>query len=218
MGRGKLALVLLLAAAPALRAQAGSPTLDLILPPRVVAGVDVPSTGLSGVLTGGHRRELLNSGWSTVIHARVELWRKGGFLGLFFAQESAIEWDIVVDYAPATKLYTIRRIVDNKVENLGDVRSIEAAEQLLRKPYNVPLSPGRRGGRYFYEFAVDISTLSLSDLEAWQRWVRGEAQPAIQGKKSPATSFQRGLGSLLSRVLGGETQSYETRSGIFNAG
>lgn len=217
MGRGTIALVLLLAAS-ALRAQGGSPTLDLILPPRVVAGVDVPSTGISGILSEGHRRELLNSGWSTAIHARVELWRKGGFLGLFFEPESVIEWDVVIDYAPASKLYTIRRVVDNTVEHLGDASSIEGAEQILRRPYNAALTPRRRGGRYFYVFAVDVTTLSLSDLEAWQRWVKGEAQPAIKGKRSPVGAFQRGLGSLLSRVLGGETQSYETRSGIFNAG
>ena len=112
----------------------------------------------------------------------------------------------------------MRRVVDNRVETLGEVASIEAAEQLLRRPFSVPLTPRSRGGRYFYVFTIDVSTLSLGDLEAWQRWVRGEAQPAVQGKKNPATALQRGLGSLLSRVLGGETQSYERRSDTFTAG
>ena len=65
---------------------------------------------------------------------------------------------------------------------------------------------------------IEISVLSLSDLDAWQRWVKGEAAPAIQGKRNPVGAFQRGIGALLSRVLGGDTQSYETRSGVFTAG
>ena len=123
-----------------------------------------------------------------------------------------------VGYSPASKIYHVRRVLNDRVENLGEHKTIEAAEQVLRQPYRTALSPARRGARYFYVFAVDISTLSLSDLDAWQRWLRGEAQPAVQGKKSLPTAMQRGIGSLLSRVLGGETQSYDTRSGIFTAG
>jgi hypothetical protein len=216
MARGTLALVLMLAVAPALRAQDGSPRMDIIVTDRVVARTDFPATTISGVLTEGHRRELLTSGWPTAIHGRVELWKKG-FLG-FFDREASFEWDVIVDYSPATKLYYLRRIVDNQTELLGEVSTVEAAEQLLRRPFNVALLPRSRGGRYFYVLNVDISTLSLSDLEAWQRWVRGEARPAVQGKKNPATALQRGLGSLLSRVLGGDTQSYERRSDTFTAG
>jgi hypothetical protein len=216
MARGTTLLVLVLAAAQPLRAQEGSPRLGLDLPERMVAGVTVPRTSIAGVLTEGHRREMLHSGWSTAVHARVELWKKG-FLGLF-DREGVIEWDVIVEFAPATKTYHLRRILDNRVEDLGEAASIEAAEQILRRPFNPALPPRSSGKRYFYTFGVDISTLSLSDLEAWQRWVKGEAQPAVQGKRSPATAVQRGLGSLLSRVLGGDTQSYETRSGVFSAG
>ena len=56
------------------------------------------------------------------------------------------------------------------------------------------------------------------DLDAWQRWVRGEATPAIRGDSSRVTALQRGLGSLMSRVLGGDRQQYEKQSGSFTAG
>src|SRR3954462_15583952 len=108
MVKGVLPVLLALFAAMPLGAQDGSPRLDLIVPPRVQARIDAPTTAISGVLTEGHRRELLNSGWSTAIHAHVELWKKGGLFGLSFDRESVLEWDIVLDFAPATKIYQVR--------------------------------------------------------------------------------------------------------------
>lgn len=178
--------------------------------------VGVPTATMTGILSEGHRRELLHGGWPTAIRARVELWRRGT-LGAF-DRESGVEWDVIIEYSPASKVYHLRRIIDNRAEELGEATSIEAAEQLLRKPFSPPVSPRRRGDQYFYSFSAEISTLSMSDLEAWQRWVRGEATPAIRGKRNPVGVFQRGLGSLLSRVLGGDTQTYRTQTVLFRAG
>ena len=216
MARGTIAFALILAAAPTLRGQGKSPRVDLHLPETVVAGSGVAATTISGILTEGHRKELLNSGFPIAIQARLELWRQGRF-GVF-GLESDFEWDIIIEYSPASKQYHLRRIVDNRPTDLGEVSSIEAAEELLRQPFSPPLSPQREGGRYFYLFSAEVSALSLSDLEAWQRWIKGEAQPAVRGKRNPGTALQRGLGSLLSRLLGGDTQSYERRSSVFTAG
>ena len=197
-------------------ARAQSPRLHLSRPEPAVAHTSVPTAIMSGILSEGHRRELLHGGWPTAISARVELWRRGA-LGAF-DRESAFEWDVIVEYSPASKVYHLRRVINNRVDDLGETASIEAAEQNLRRPYSPPLSPQRRGETYFYSFEVEISTLSMSDLEAWQRWVRGEATPAIRGKRNPVGVFQRGLGSLLSRVLGGDRQTYRTQTTRFSAG
>jgi hypothetical protein len=189
-----LVFALLLAATSALRGQGKSPRVDLTLPQQVVAGSSVATTTITGILTEGNRQELLHSAWPTKIHGRIELWRRGRF-GVF-DRESVFEWDVIVDYSPATKVYHLRRVVDNKVDLLAEVTTIEAAEQALRAPFSPPLSPGRQGGRYFYLLNAEVSTISLSDLEAWQRWIKGEAQPAVRGQKNPVGAFQRGLGSL----------------------
>ena len=216
MGRGSLAGILILATASRLAGQGNSPRVEVTRPEVVLAGTGVATTTISGVLTEGHRKEMLLAAWPTRIHGKLELWRKG-FLGAY-DRESVFEWDVIIDYSPASKIYHLRRVIDNRVELLDEVTSVEAAELVLRKPFSPPLSPGRSGDKYFYLFNVEVSTMSLSDLDAWQRWLKGEAQPAVRGKKNPVGAFQRGVGALLSRVLGGDSQSYERRSTPFSAG
>lgn len=215
MARGSLAFVLLLAAAPA-RGQDKSPRVDITRPDVVFAGTGVATTTISGMLTEGNRRDLLLGGWPTAVHGRLELYRRG-FLGTY-DRESSFEWDVIVEYSAVTKIFHLRRVIDNAVENLGEVATLDEADRILSRPFSPPLSPSRRGDRYFYLFNAEVATMSLSDLDAWQRWVKGEARPAVQGKRNPIGAFQRGLGSLLSRVLGGDTQSYERRSTPFSAG
>jgi hypothetical protein len=62
-----------------------------------------------------------------------------------------------------------------------------------------------------------VESLSVSDLDELQRWLRGELQPAVRGRRSPFSALREGFGTLLSRVLGGETRHFESRSGTFRA-
>jgi hypothetical protein len=71
--------------------------------------------------------------------------------------------------------------------------------------------------RYYYNVVLDVETLSVSDLDELQRWLSGELQPAVRGKRAPLSALRRGFGTLLSRVLGGEKRHYEARSGTFRA-
>jgi hypothetical protein len=82
----------------------------------------------------------------------------------------------------------------------------------------VPLRPRSQGGRYYYNVFLDITTLDVSDLDELQRWLRGEFQPAVHGKTNPASALKNGIGTLLSRLLGGERRHYEQRSETFTAG
>src|SRR5215208_3013592 len=142
MGRRTAALALVLAAVTPLRGQGRSPRVDVSRPDIVVSGTGVATTTISGMLTEGHRKEMLHGGWPTAIRGRLELWRRGGLFGTF-GVESAFEWDVIVEYSPASKTYHLRRVIDNRSDELGEVNSIEAAEELLRKPFTPPLSPER---------------------------------------------------------------------------
>ena len=100
-------------------------------------------------------------------------------------------------------------------EILGGLATLEAAEAIIDEPFPVGLKPTRSAASYYYNVALDIETLSVSDLDELQRWLNGEFQPAVRGKRAPLSALRRGFGTLLSRVLGGAKAHYEARSGTF---
>ena len=59
---------------------------------------------------------------------------------------------------------------------------------------------------------AELQTLDVSDLDELERWLRGEASPAVHGRRSPGTALTRGVKSLASRLLGGEIRRLEARS------
>lgn len=160
-------------------------------------------------------RQLLLSGFPAALRFRLELWRVGG---LFDDIESATHWEVLVRYDPYVKQYlVVRRQGTGTLEDFGGFDSLEAAEGVMLQPFPVALAPRDAGRLYYYNAVLDVETLSVSDLDELQRWLNGELQPAVRGKRAPLSALRRGFGTLLSRVLGGEKRHYEARSVTFRA-
>jgi hypothetical protein len=215
--RSQLALLCLLLAAPRFEAlsQQVSPRLEVSLlaansPP---LGASVRATGM---LRDPELLELLRNGFPASMRFRLELWREGGF---FDEIESAVQWNVLVRFDPYTQQYlAVRRQGTADMQDFGGFPSIEAVEAaVLAQPHPIPLRPRRDGARYYYNVILDVESLSVSDLDELQRWLRGELQPAVRGKRSPLSALREGFGTLLSRVLGGETRHFESRSATFRA-
>jgi len=169
----------------------------------------------SRLLDDRDMRQLLLSGFPAALHFRLELWRVGGF---FDDIESSTQWEMLVRYDPYAKQYlVVRRQGAGTLEDFGGFDSLATAEAVLERPFPVGLPARRAGSRYYYNIVLDVETLSVSDLDELQRWLSGELQPAVRGKRAPFSALRRGFGTLLSRVLGGEKRHYEARSGIFRA-
>ena len=212
----ELAVLFLIVAVPA-SAQRG-PQLEVSVlaansPP---AGASVRASRLLG---DRKMRELLVNGFPAALRYRLELWRAGG---LFDDLERSTQWEVLVRYDPYMKQYSVVRLQGIKessdrkeTEILGGLPTLDAAEAVLNEPFPVALKPGRAGARYYYNVVLDVETLSVSDLDELQRWLNGEFQPAVRGKRAPLSALRRGFGTLLSRVLGGEKSHYEARSGPF---
>lgn len=216
-----LALLFTVAASPrpaSAQRSGGGPQLEVS--PLAANSPPAGATVRSARLLGDRQmRELLTSGFPAALRFRLELWRAGG---LFDDLESTTEWEVLVRYDPYNQQYSVVRLQGTKEsptrrESIDGLQSLEAAEKILDEPFPVALRPGRSGTRYYYNIVLDVETLSVSDLDELQRWLNGELQPAVRGKRAPLSALRRGFGTLLSRVLGGEKRHYEARSTTFSA-
>lgn len=210
--RSRLALALLVSTAPLAFAQRG-PQLEVTplaanSPP---AGATVRTSRL---LSDSRTRELLLNGFPAQLSFRLELWRVGN---LFDELESETQWDVLVRYDPYTRQYQLVRRGNRSTEAVDGFATIASVEDALGQAFPVALRPRRSGTRYYYNIVLDIETLSVSDLDELDRWLKGELQPAVRGKRAPLSALRRGVGTLLSRVLGGEKRHYEARSQTFRS-
>jgi len=196
-------------------AQNGGVTLDIIVPGGTLAATEAPSIVAKNLLSDPKTRELLRNGFPTRLHYKVELWRESG---LFNDVEGAREWEVLVQYDPTSNMYRAIRQDGKQLEDFGGFATLTSAEEPLNRPYRVQLRPKYRGRRYYYNVTLDIATLEVSDLDELQRWLRGEFQPAVRGKTNPASALKSGIGTLVTRLLGGERRHYEQRSEKFSAG
>lgn len=184
--------------------------MSIALPTAGAAPSDGPTIESANLLTS-KTRELLLNGFPAALHYRLELWREGGW---FDDLESATEWDVFVWYDPVRHVYQVVRQHGKQREDFGAFGSLTSAEAAIDRAYHVPMQP-RRTAKYYYALSLDVQTLTESDLDALQRWLRGDFEPAVRGKNSPVSAISNGIGTLLSRILGGDKRHYERRSATF---
>jgi hypothetical protein len=171
--------------------------------PSQATPVTVTATGLFG---DPDMRELVRSGFPASLRYRLELWRAGG---LFNDLEGTQEWELIVQYDPSGQRYRVVRREAGRLEDLGSFATLSTAQAMLERPLKLTLAPQRQAKRYYYNFVLDISALSVSDMDQLERWLRG-----VRGG-SAAGAIGSGMRTLMLRMLGGEKQHYERRSSTF---
>jgi len=129
--------------------------------------------------------------------------------------KAASEWDVILKYDVLGKKYQVARVVNKKAQSLGEYATLEEASSAVEAPYQTTIALPQRGQRGYYNLLLDVETLSLSDLDEVERWLRGELKPAVSGKKNPGTAIGRGVRTVVVRLLGGEKRHYEARTGTF---
>jgi hypothetical protein len=202
-------LALLVAAAPAI---AQKPGIQIILPDRGELATEAPLVRSSSLLSDEPMRNLLINGFPARLHYKIERWATGGW---FDDIKAAAEWDVVVKYDALGKRYHVFRAINNRAIELGNYATLNEAQEIVDIPFRAPISLPRKGQRSYYNVVLDIETLSLTELDEVEQWLRGELKPAVRGKKNPGTAVSRGVRTLMIRLLGGEKRRYEARSGAF---
>jgi hypothetical protein len=179
---------------------------------RVQLDVGVPSLATPVVVTASglfgdpDMRELVRSGFPASLRYRLELWRAGG---LFNDLEGTHEWELIVQYDPSGQRYRVIRREAGRLEDLGSFATLSTAQAMLERPLRIALAPQRQAKKYYYNFVLDISALSVSDMDQLERWLRG-----VRGG-SAAGAIGTGMRTLMLRMLGGENRHYERRSSTF---
>lgn len=189
-----------------------APTIQVSAPPQQSSSVDGPVIASSGLLNDPAMRDLLANGFPARLHYRLERWAVGRW---FDDIKAAAEWDVILKFDVLGKRYQIFRVVNDKPSSLGEFDRLEEAALAAESPYRVTINLPKKGQRSYYNLLLDVETLSLTDLDEVERWLRGELKPAVRGKKNPGTAVTRGLRTLVVRLLGGEKRHYEARSGTF---
>jgi hypothetical protein len=186
--------------------------LEVVLPAQPAWADEPPAVSSAGLLADPSMRDLLSNGFPARLHYRLERWTSGRW---FDDLKAAFEWDVILKYDVLGKKYQVVRVVNKKAESLGEYPATADAESAVESPYKVAISLPKKGERGYYNLLLDVETLSLSDLDEVQRWLRGELKPAVSGKKNPGTALGRGVRTLVVRLLGGEKRHYEARTGTF---
>ncbi|HUP88604.1 MAG TPA: DUF4390 domain-containing protein [Longimicrobiales bacterium] len=163
---------------------------------------------LSEALADRELEDAVRSGLPLRVRFRAELW-KDAFLD---EQIGAEEWTLVLTFDALSELYIVRsRAAPGTAKVFTNYKDARAA---IEGQYNLTLRPGREG-RFYYTASVDIETLSLSDLDELERWLKGELQPAVTGDRSIPGAIGQGARRLFMRVLSLPERRFEARSDRF---
>jgi hypothetical protein len=165
-----------------------------------------PAIRVTGLLRDRALREALQNGLPLRFRFRVELWRKEDpFDQLAGVQEISR----AMLRAPLGEGYTLE---DGRVQRRYS--TMQAAEAALQAALQPSLRP-ETGGRFYYLVSLSVETLSASDLDELRHWLRGEARPAVAGRKPVGRAVEQGVRRFFVRLLGLPTRRYEARTDIF---
>jgi hypothetical protein len=150
----------------------------------------------------------LHSGLPLRVQIRAELWKDG----FFDSQRGSGEWRATILFDPLDRRYRVATGAEGYTELTVD--SLPMVVEALQANFDLPMRPVEEG-RYYYLAQIEVETLSLTDLDELQRWLRGDLGPAVRGERAPGTAVGRGVHRVLVRMLGIPARRFRVRSEAF---
>lgn len=163
-----------------------------------------PQVVVGNVLDDRALADAVRSGLPLRMRFRIELWRDTWFDDL--VQQTT--WTSILGYEPLEQQFMAVGPGADSVLRFSDYADARAVMERAYTPAITPPGPGR----YYYLVNLEIETLSLSDLDELEHWLRGELEPAVRGGQSLTNAIGTGLKRLLVRVLGLPARRYDARS------
>lgn len=189
--------------------QRASPRLAIELRSGEDGTAEAPLVRAQSLLGDGVFVGALRNGFPVGFHFRLGLWKDRT---LFDQLQREVAWDAVVRLDPLTNEYDLLRTGGT----LEHFTTLAGAELALETPFTVDLLPPEGSGSAFYYVAtLDIESLSLSELEEVERWLRGDLGHAITKSGDVGTALGRGARRLLIRFSGLPRRRLESRTVTF---
>jgi hypothetical protein len=198
------------------RAQAppdsGQPVVRPGLTVRVARSADgvlqAPVVRAQGALASGAFATALRDGFPVALHFTLELRRSVRIFADRLEREA--QWDAVVLLDPLTNEFTLIRTGGSEEH----FTAAAALERALATPFTVDLMP-TEPGQHYYVVTLNVESLSLSELEEAERWLKGDLAPAVSRSGDVGNSLGRGVRRLLIRLSGLPHRQLEARSAYF---
>ena len=205
-------LPLLLLAAPRAAASQARITLEITLAPDSTdSGSRDPVLRARDLVSDDRWSSMLRSGFPVRMHFGVELWRDRDVW--FDALERQVEWDIIVRREPLLDQYTVNTITPSSVSERR-YATLAALTNALEYAYRITIGPAESGD-YYYAGVLGLATLSDTDLEEIDRFLRGDLGSAAGGGENLGDAVSRGAKRLLLRLAGLPSLRLEARSDRF---
>lgn len=141
---------------------------------------------------------------------RVGLWRDGRFLD---TEERSAAWENVILLDAVAGRYELIRS-SGSVERFATLAQLDDA---LAVPAAVELPPDQPGARYYLVAALEMGTLSVSELEEIEGWLRGDLRRAVTERGDVGDALGRGARLVLVRLSGLPSRRMETRTPTVSA-
>ncbi len=170
-------------------------------------GGTTPALQVGEVLRDPALESAVRSGLPLRMRFRVELWRDEVFDDLV----SQTTWSAIVAFEPLGRRFLTGVVQDDSLVAYPTWRE---ARRAVERRYDLGIGPSRTGS-YYYIASLEIETLSLSDLDELERWLRGELEPAVRRGGSVGGALGTGVKRLFIRILGLPARRYEVRSDPF---
>jgi len=167
-----------------------------------------PVVRLQAPLSDGMFAAALRDGFPVRFHFALELRRSVRILP--DRLDRSADWEAVVVLDPLTNEFDLVRS-GGSIEHFTTQNGVAAA---LATPFTVDLLP-RDSGQFYYVAMLEIESLSLSELDEVERWLRGDVGPAISQRGDVGEAVGHGIRRFLIRLSGLPRRRLEIRSAFF---
>ncbi|HEV8123651.1 MAG TPA: DUF4390 domain-containing protein [Gemmatimonadales bacterium] len=166
----------------------------------------------AGLLEEDRWVSMLRSGFPLRMHYRVEIWRSRS--AWFDDLVRQVEWDVVVRHEPLLDQYAVNTIMPGRARENRYTGIDPLARALEAVVYRIAFRPPPPG-EYYYVASLQVSTLSDSDLDELERFLRGDLGPAASEGRDLGDALGRGATRVLLKLAGVPSLRIEGRSERF---